>query len=224
MGRVYDLIVFDWEGTLGDPLGYILHVIEAQAKIFGFQSMNEQVARKYVMLGLEKALKKIFPTLSLHQYERLFNGVQQAMHAQSKEQCLFSGAKVLVERIHQTGIHLAIATNKSSQALQRALQATDLDVFFTVTRSAGQLPAKPCPQMLEEIMDVFGVSAEKTLMIGDSVADVEMAASISVECIAIDFYHQQIEALEKAGASHVFDDYDQVGCYLELPGYLSQMR
>jgi phosphoglycolate phosphatase len=220
MGRVYDLIVFDWEGTLGDPLGYILQVIEAQSKVFGFQSVNEQVARKYVMLGLEKALKKIFPTLTLHQYERLHNGVQQAMHAQSKEQCLFSGAKVLVECIHQAGIHLAIATNKGPQALQRALHTTELDAFFIVTRSAGQVPAKPCPQMLEEIMDVFGVSSEKTLMIGDSVADVEMATSIGVECIGVDFYHQQIEALEKAGASHVFDDYHQVCRYLELPDYL----
>jgi phosphoglycolate phosphatase-like HAD superfamily hydrolase len=57
-------------------------------------------------------------------------------------------------------------------------------------------------------------------MIGDSVADVEMATFIGVKCIGVDFYHQQIDALEKAGASHVFDDYYQVGRYLELPDYL----
>lgn len=224
MGRVYDLIVFDWEGTLGDPLGCILHVIEDQAKIFGFQSFDEHLARKYVMLGLEKALKKIFPTLVLHQYERLLNGVQQAMHSHSKEQCLFSGAMPLVESIHRAGMDLAIATNKGPQALQRALQTTGLDHFFQVTRSAGQVPAKPCPQMLEEIMDVFGASSAKTLMIGDSVADVEMAASVGVECIGVDFYHQQTEALGKAGASHVFDDYDQIGRYLELSDYLNHER
>ena len=102
-------------------------------------------------------------------------------------------------------------------SLQRALQASGLDVFFTITRSAGQVPAKPCPQMLEEIMEACGVTASQTLMIGDSVSDVEMSRQVNVDVIGFDFYHQQAANLRAAGALDVFDDYRQLARHLGLP-------
>lgn len=219
MASAYELVVFDWEGTLGDPLGYILQIIQEQGKQLNLTPIDEQNARKYITLGLERALKKSFPSLTLHQYERLLTNVQHALQSHTKEHCLFSGARQLVERIHQSGIHLAIATNKGQQSLQRALQVTGMDDFFSVIRCAGQVPAKPCPQMLEEIMAFFAISADKTLMIGDSVTDVEMANALNVACIGLDFYHQHQTDLQQAGASFVFDNYTQVGQFLKLPGY-----
>jgi len=153
------------------------------------------------------------------QQEELLSGIQRASQISSKEQCLFEGARQVVQDIQQAGMCLAIATNKGPQSLQKALQVTDMGAFFTVTRSAGQVPAKPCPQMLEEIMDTFSLDANQTLMIGDSVSDVEMALSIGVECIGIDFYGQQTQLLKSAGATHVFDNYNDVGRFLKLPGY-----
>jgi len=216
MSRAYDLVVFDWEGTLGDPLGYVLHVIEEQAKTLGIAAFDERVARRNVIYGLEIALKKIFPDLLLHQYEQLFHQIQQILHSHPSEQCLFPGAKKLVQQLQAMHIDLAIATNKGPHALQRALQSTGLDAFFAVTRAAGQAPAKPCPQMLEEIMQTFHVSPHATLMIGDSVTDVEMALSAGVNCVGVDFYYQHREELQKAGATQVFDDYEAIGRFLGL--------
>ena len=221
MSRLYDLVVFDWEGTLGDPLGHVLTLLEEQAKILSFPSFDEQLARRCVVLGLDRAVKKLFPTLALYQHERLLNGVQNALHANHGEHCLFPGATQLIVQMQQAGIQLAIATSKGPQALQRALQLTGLDAFFSVTRAAGQAPGKPCPQMLEEIMTVFGVPSSATLMIGDSVADIEMASLAQVRSIGVDFYHQQADALRTAGAYHVFDDYAQIGRYLALPAYVN---
>lgn len=221
MSRLYDLVVFDWEGTLGDPLGHVLLLLEEQAKILGFPSFDEQLARRCVVLGLDRAVTKLFPTLALYQHERLLSGVQHALHANHGENCLFPGATQLIVQMQQAGIHLAIATNKGPQALQRALQLTGLEDFFPVTRAAGQAPAKPCPQMLEDIMDAFGVPPSATLMIGDSVADIEMASLAHVEGIGVDFYHQQADDLSAAGARHVFHDYAQIGRYLALPAYVN---
>ena len=221
MSRLYSLVVFDWEGTLGDPLGHVLYLLAEQAKGLGFPPFDEALARRCVVLGLDRAVKKLFPTLALYQHERLLNGVQHALHAHHGDHCLFPGAKQLVSHMQQAGIDLAIATNKGSQALSRALQSTGLDVFFPVTRSAGQVPAKPCPQMLEEIMDAFGATPSTTLMIGDSVADIEMASLAHVVGIGVDFYHQEADDLRAAGARHVFDDYAQIGRFLELPDYLN---
>ena len=214
MSSPYSLIVFDWEGTLGDTLGQILQTVAVVAKGMGFGDLDEQLARESVVLGL--AIKKLFPDLSMHQHEQLLAEVQQALVTHSANSCLIPGAKRFLQDLKQTGLTLAIATNKGQHSLQRALVSAGIDDLFTVTRSAGQVPAKPCPQMIEEIMDVCGATPSQTLMIGDSISDVEMALQAGVDVIGVDFYHQQAASLLAAGAMDVFDDYQQVAQFLSL--------
>ena len=216
MNRCYRLVVFDWEGTLGDTLGPILKKIADAAKRLQLGEFDERIARQYVVLGLTMAVQKLFPRLSIYQHEQLLQAVQESMLTASTHVCLFPGALQMVQHIQEAGIDVAIATNKGQQSLQRALQVSGLDVFFKITRSAGQAPPKPCPQMLQEIMDVFGVDAVQTLMVGDSVSDVEMAKQIHVDAVGVDFYHQQEANLRAAGALDVFDDYQQLARYLQL--------
>ncbi|KTD24520.1 MULTISPECIES: HAD family hydrolase [Legionella] len=216
MGKPYRLVVFDWEGTLGDILGQILNSVSTEARRLQFGELDEQLARQSVGLGLVLALKKAFPHLNEEQQEQLLLAVHQSLVARTTEVYLIPGAKKMAERLDNAGIHLGIASNKGQQSLQRVLHASGLDKLFKVTRSAGQAPAKPCPQMLEEIMDTYGVSAKETLMVGDSVSDIEMAKSIGVDAIGVDFYHQQEAALLAAGALAVFDDYQQLAEYLQL--------
>lgn len=217
MSNAYKLVVFDWEGTIADTLGLVLHAVAIEARALGFGEVCPYEARKYVDLGLLQALKKLFPSLSSQQQEQLVQAVQHAMLTRSTEVCIFPGARELIYQLYEEGVELAIATNKGHNSLQRALHATGLEPFFKVTRSAGETPAKPCPQMLEEIMNVFGRDASSTLMIGDSVSDMEMATSIQVAAVGVDFYHHQEVALKKAGALAVFDDYQFLANFLGLP-------
>ena len=215
MKKRYRLVVFDWEGTLGDTLGHVLNTLVEEAARLELGEVDELLARQYVMLGLAKAINKLFPRVSLHQHEQLLQAVQEVLSTTSADACLFPGAKQCVEDMHQAGMALAIATNKGPQSLQRVLQESGLDDFFKVTRAAGQVPPKPCPQMIEEIMAVFGETPSETLMIGDSVADLEMASRAGVDAIGIDFYHQQKAALLEAGALAVFDNYTELTRYLQ---------
>ena len=214
MNRPYRLVVFDWEGTLGDTLGLILNTVAVEAKRLQFGELDEKVARQYVVLGLVNAVQKLFPHLSMHQHEQLLHAVQQALATNPMDVFLITGAKDIVQQLYAAGLDLAIATNKGPHALQRALKATRLESFFTVTRSAGQVPPKPCPQMLEDIMNVCGVQASETVMIGDSVSDMEMAREAGVDAIGVDFYHQQEGTLRACGALDVFDDYQKLANYL----------
>jgi phosphoglycolate phosphatase len=217
MSMPYRLVVFDWEGTLGDPLGHVHHAIQVEAAHLGLGVYNADDARQFVSLGLDKAVRKIFPDLSLHQYERLLLGVQQALITNHASVYLFPGAREVIEQLHRAGVSLAIATNRGAAALERALQAAKLETFFRVTRAASQVPAKPHPQMLEEILDVFGCAPTDALMVGDSAADIEMACALQVPSVGVDFYNQHRSALEEAGAGHVFNNFIQLAAYLELP-------
>ncbi|MBA2656971.1 MAG: HAD-IIIA family hydrolase [Tatlockia sp.] len=217
MGKPYRLVVFDWEGTLGDTLGQILNTVALEARRLNFGELDEQVARQSVELGLVMAMKKTFPHLSEQQQEQLILAVHHSLASKAAEVYLIPGAREITQKLIDAGIFIAIASNKGQQSLQKVLHACGLDVLFKVTRSAGQAPAKPCPQMLQEIMDEFDVSAEQTLMIGDSASDIEMAKSINVDAIGVDFYHQQESILRAAGALKIFDDFQQLAAYLELP-------
>ncbi|KTD62994.1 phosphatase [Legionella santicrucis] len=216
MSNPYELVVFDWEGTIADTLGVVLHVVSTEANLLGFGDFDSFEARKYVDLGLVQALKKAYPHLSSVQHQQLLLAVQQAMYSRPLDVCLMPGVRELISQLHEAQIKLAIATNKGHQSLSRALQATKLDKIFQVTRSAGQVPAKPCPQMLEEIIEETGVTPDTTLMIGDSPTDMEMARILKVAAVGVDIYHQQEAVLKAAGALVVFDDYKQVADFLNV--------
>jgi phosphoglycolate phosphatase len=130
---------------------------------------------------------------------------------------LIPGARAIVQRLQRAGFALAIATNKGSHSLQRALTVTGLEEYFKVTRCADQVPPKPCPQMLEEILDEFLIPVERALMIGDSISDIEMAKAIGMEVIGVNFYHKDPSALMQAGALDVINHYDLLADYLQLP-------
>ncbi|CAM4472911.1 MAG: Phosphoglycolate phosphatase [Legionella sp.] len=216
MSNHYDLVVFDWEGTIADTLGAVFHTVAVEADLLGFGTFEPEEARKHVDLGLERALVKAYPHLSALEHEQLIHAVHRSMHTRSLDVFLIPGVREFIQQLHDAHIKMAVATNKGHQSLTRALQTTGLDEFIKVTRSAGQVPAKPHPQMLEEIIDEVGGCAATTLMIGDSITDVEMAKSIQVNAIGVDFYHQQESALKAAGALAVFDDYKLFADYLHL--------
>ncbi len=216
INKSYDLIIFDWEGTLSDTLGEILYCVQQEAARLNFGELDEQLARQSVDLGLVNAVKKVYPHLRTSQHEQLLDAVQYALMSRHNDIYLIPGAKEFVKRIAEQNISLAIATNKGNQGLQRALSLSGLSAFFKVTRCAGQTAPKPNPEMLQQILDSLNVSADKALMIGDSVTDIEMAKSIDMDAIGVDFYQRDTSGLLAAGAIVVFDNYTALANHFHL--------
>jgi phosphoglycolate phosphatase len=128
---------------------------------------------------------------------------------------LIAGAQALIQYLSEQGYILAIATNKSQAGLKRSLENWGLTAFFSETRAAGQVPPKPNPQMLEEILFAVNTGPDAALMIGDSKHDIEMAKLAGVDAIGVDFYRRQAHALSKAGALEIFYEFEQIKKFLE---------
>ncbi len=218
MSKSYRLVIFDWEGTLADTLGPILHMITEAAQLLQAGDFDQRQAREYASLGLGHAIKKLFPQLSSQQHQCLLRDIQNKLAKSSAAVTLVPGARALLDQLVKHNVQLAIATNKGHAALVRALQATDLTDYFKVTRSAGQVPAKPCPQMLEEIMTSYQASPHEAVMIGDSLADIEMAQLAGIDAIGVNFESTHGTDLHTAGAIAVFDEYAELARYLQLTG------
>ncbi|MBA4696562.1 MAG: HAD-IA family hydrolase [Legionella sp.] len=217
MNKIYRLIVFDWEGTLGDNFGQIVSIITKETQRLHLGTVAESDVRESIPFGLIVTIKKILPHLTVDQQENLLAAINQGLMTRNMEVFLMPGAKDFVQAAHQAGKRLAIATNKSQQSLVRALNASGIAPLFELTRSAGQTPPKPDPQMLSEILEALDIPAEAALMIGDSVSDIEMAGYLNMDAIGMDFYHLQTANLKEAGALAVFDSYSTLAHYLDLP-------
>lgn len=181
----YDLVVFDWDGTLMDSTAVIAGSIQAACRDLGATVPDDQTARHVIGLGLEQALRYAVPDLPEALRPALVARYRHYFLAQDTQIPLFDEARETVEELHAAGYQLAVATGKSRAGLQRVLDSSGLRPYFQATRTADQTFSKPHPAMLLEIMEELGVAAGRTLMIGDTSHDILMAQNAGVDVVAV---------------------------------------
>ncbi|BAL25159.1 HAD-IA family hydrolase [Azoarcus sp. KH32C] len=187
MADRYDLIVFDWDGTLMDSAAAIVQAIIAAARDLDLEEPPESLARHVIGLGLADALRHAVPDLPESDYPRMVERYRYHYLAQDHQLTLFPGAYEMVRELASLGRMLAVATGKSRLGLNRAMAHCGLEQFFHSTRCADECFSKPHPEMLEQIMDELGVGRQRTLMVGDTTHDMQMAANAGVDGLAVTF-------------------------------------
>jgi phosphoglycolate phosphatase len=185
MGRRFELIVFDWDGTLMDSTGAIVNSIKAAATDLGIEPPSEERARHIIGLGLIDALRHALPDLPAERYQDVALRYRHHYLAQDQDLLLFDGAEALIGELADAGYMLAVATGKTRAGLNRAFEVSGLGPRFHASRCADECHSKPHPQMLEELMTEFGVAAESTLMIGDTTHDLLMARNAGVAALGV---------------------------------------
>jgi len=196
--RRYELIVFDWDGTLMDSAGTIVHCVQAAATDLGLEPPAEERARHIIGLGLVDALRHALPDLPEARYADLVERYRHHYLSRDHELVLFQGAEDVVRGLAESGRRLGVATGKSRRGLDRALEHSGLGPYFHATRCADECHSKPHPQMLEELMEEFAVPPEATLMIGDTTHDLLMASNAGVAAVAVSYGAHPRAALDAA--------------------------
>jgi phosphoglycolate phosphatase len=205
MTNRYELIVFDWDGTLMDSAGAIVRAIQASARDLGLPEPSEARARHVIGLGLQEALSYAVPELDPSAYPLMVERYRHHYLSADHQLELFPGSFELVEGLAGSGRFLGVATGKSRKGLDRALAHSGLGGFFHATRCADECHSKPHPQMLEEVMAECGVLPGRTLMIGDTTHDLDMARNAGVEAIAVGFGAHPQEVLRQAAPLALVD-------------------
>jgi phosphoglycolate phosphatase len=185
MTRRFDLVVFDWDGTLADSTSIIAHALQNACRDLGCGVPDDTAARYVIGLGLADALRHIAPTLGSEDYPRLSARYREHYFAREAEIPLFEGARELLTGLRDRGHRTAIATGKSRAGLDRALAYHRLADLFDTTRCADEGMPKPHPDMLHYLMRATHTPATATVMIGDTTHDLMMAASAGVAAIAV---------------------------------------
>jgi phosphoglycolate phosphatase len=201
----YELLVFDWDGTLVDSAAHIVHSIREAAVDLQLPVPSDAQARHIIGLGLGDAMAQLFPDLPADGWARVADRYRHHYLSGESAVALFPGVVEALPALSRRGHLLAVATGKSRRGLDRALGMAGLEPVFHATRCGDEGFPKPHPDMLLHLLEVFGVAPEGALMIGDTTHDLEMAAAAGVSSLAVTYGAHPAGTLRNAGALAALD-------------------
>ncbi len=185
--RRFDLIAFDWDGTLFDSTAIIVRCIQAAVRDVGGTVPTDKEAAYVIGMGLMQALAHAAPDVPPEKYTELGNRYRFHYIQHQDDLSLFDGVLPLLNDLRERGHLLAVATGKSRRGLDEALHSVDLRGVFDGSRTADQTAGKPHPLMLQELMAEFDVAPERLLMIGDTTHDLQMAVNAGCASVGVSY-------------------------------------
>ncbi|MDQ7988146.1 MAG: HAD-IIIA family hydrolase [Candidatus Dactylopiibacterium sp.] len=183
--RNFDLVVFDWDGTLMDSTAAIAESLQAGCSDLGLPVPTRERAQHVIGLSLAGAVELIAPGISEADGRQLVERYRHHFLARDHALVLFDGVREMLAELAAGGYLLAVATGKARRGLDRVLEQSGLGAYFDATRCADESFSKPHPGMLLELMDALEVAPDRTLMIGDTTHDLQMASNAGVASIAL---------------------------------------
>jgi phosphoglycolate phosphatase len=207
--RQFDLIAFDWDGTLFDSTAIITRCIqEAVVDVGGARPSDTQAA--YVIgMALMPALAHAAPDVPPERYPELGERYRHHYFKHAHDISLFEGVLPMLSALRERHHWLTVATGKSRRGLDDALHSSELKGVFDGSRTADETAGKPNPRMLHELMREFGVEPERTLMIGDTTHDLQMAVNAGCPCVGVSYGahdHGEFEAFNPLFVAHTVQE------------------
>lgn len=214
MPKQFELLVFDWDGTLADSARTIVNALQWASRDAGAPVPDEAAARGVIGLGLPEALRHLFPDHDDDIRQQVGQGYKHYYLTNEHEVGLFDGVEGALQEFTDAGFMLAVATGKSRRGLNRALENTGLGPHFLATRCVDDCFSKPHPQMLEEIMEELGVAPASAVMIGDSAFDLQMAKNAGIASLGVSYGAQPEANLQPHEPLACFDSFAKLRAWI----------
>ena len=185
--RQFDLIAFDWDGTLFDSTAIITRCIQEAVRDVGGTVPSDTDAAYVIGMGLMAALAHAAPDVPKEKYPLLGERYKHHYTLHQNDISLFAGVLPMLHSLISRQHLLAVATGKSRRGLDEALAREELQGLFHASRTADETAGKPHPLMLQELMAEFGVPPERLLMIGDTTHDLQMARNAGCPSVGVSY-------------------------------------
>ncbi|MEZ5606972.1 MAG: HAD-IA family hydrolase [Burkholderiaceae bacterium] len=196
--RQFDLICFDWDGTLFDSTAIITRCIQQAVVDVGGARPSDEAASHVIGMALIPALAMAAPDVPPEKYSALGERYRHHYLRHQRDISLFDGVLPLLAALRERHHWLAVATGKSRRGLDEVLASRQLRGVFDGSRTADETAGKPDPRMLLELMRQFGAEPERTLMIGDTTHDLQMAANAGCASLGVSYGAHPAEELTAA--------------------------
>lgn len=213
----YQLLIFDWDGTLVDSIGRIVESMHLAADACELARCSDAQVKGIIGLGLPEAIGTLYPELiepaCIERFRHSYSEHYLAFEAEPS--ALFAGVAEALEGFRAQGYRMAVATGKSRHGLQRVLQGRGWLDYFDVTRCADETASKPNPLMLHEILAHCDVAPQRALMVGDSSFDLLMARSAGIDSVAVGYGAQPLAVLREHEPTLAIEHFSELRAWLE---------
>ena len=210
----YEMIVWDWDGTLMDSTPTIVDCIQKSCADLSLPVPADELASHVIGLGLQDALRIAVPQLTPTQYPQMLERFRYYYLAKDHELNLFNGIRELLAQLKARGHYLAVATGKPRAGLNRSLKFHELEDMFVDSRTADETRSKPHPQMLHELSESLMIPVGKMLMIGDTSHDLLMASNAGVDAVAVTYGAHPAQSLKALNPLACVDTVEQLAAFL----------
>jgi phosphoglycolate phosphatase len=201
--RRCDLIAFDWDGTLFDSTKIIVRCIQRAVVDVGGEMPSDQAAAYVIGMGLMEALAHAAPDVPPEKYPELGARYRHHYISHQNDLSLFDGVLELLDELKARHHWLAVATGKSRRGLDEVLRTVELKSVFDGSRTSDETAGKPHPRMLHELMREFGTEPERTLMVGDTTHDLQMALNAGCASVGVSYGAHEPGEFHALGPLHI---------------------
>ena len=213
--RRFDLIAFDWDGTLFDSTALITRCIQLAVQDVGGTVPSDKDASYVIGMGLMQALAHAAPDVPADKYPLLGARYKHHYSVHQNDITLFTGVLEMLDRLKARQHLLTVATGKSRGGLNEALRDVNLQGIFDGSRTADETAGKPHPLMLHELMMEFGVEADRVLMIGDTTHDLQMAVNAGCASVAVSYGAHEPDSFEALGPLAIAHSVAELDAWLQ---------
>jgi len=207
--KKYKLVIFDWDGTVMDSVGKIVNCIRQSALSLNLTPPSDDAIKNIIGLSLERAIDVLFPEQVKHQ-KALIEGYKHQYSVDMTPTPVFDDVASVLSALQEQGIMLAVATGKGRDGLERLLDQSQLRQFFSATRTSDDALSKPSPDMLYQLLQEIGVSADDAVMIGDTKIDMAMGKAANMDRIGVTMGVHNAQQLSELTPVATVDNYQQL--------------
>ncbi len=202
----YQLVIFDWDGTLMDSTARIASAIQKAAKLCEVDIPTVEQAKNIIGLSLDKAILSLYPDADETLVgQMVLHYKDQYRYQDNTPSPMFDGAMDLLHSLSAEGYKLAVATGKSKAGLKRVWQSSNTEHLFHTGRGSDEAQSKPSPDMLHQILAELDVPVHHAVMVGDTEYDLQMAAEIGMDAIGVSFGAHGVDRLQKHQPKAIVD-------------------
>lgn len=212
----YEVLIFDWDGTLVNSIGRIVESIGVAADICGLPRRDDVRVKGIIGLALAEAITRLYPNVTDQEMVEVFRRAygEHYLALEREPSALYPGVARTLQALRDRGHVLAVATGKGRIGLDRALAGQGWEDFFDITRCADETAGKPDPLMIHQILAHCGAQPERALMVGDSVFDLQMAHRAGIDSVAVTYGAQPAEILLACSPRLAVNDFSEIGEWL----------
>ncbi len=208
------LVIFDCDGALVDSQHLIYQAMATAFDRIGLAPPPRDIVRSVIGLSLVEAVTTCLPDQQdagdpvaiASLYKAAFTELRADP---ANEEPLYPGTRETLQHLaNQPDTILAVATGKCQRGMTRLFEREGLGHFFQSVQTADEHPSKPHPSMITRAMELAGVDAHRTIMVGDTTYDIAMAVNAGVHAVGVSWGYHASEDLTATGAATVIERFD----------------